>query len=237
MKKKYKTTPEYLWSRFPDYAIFRHGDNNKWYGLIMNIPRSKLGLPEDERTDILNVKLDDPFFVDMLIQKEGYFKGYHIRRGNWISILLDGTVPFEEICEMLDKSFFFTASRQGKQKLRPPKEWLIPANPKYYDIEHAFEGADIINWKQGNGIRKGDTVFMYVGSPISAILYQCKVTETDIPYDYANKNLTIKSLMKIKLLKRYQPDLFPFHILKEKYGISAVRGPRGIPHSLSEALK
>lgn len=237
VKKKYKSEPEYLWSRFPDYAVFRHKDNGKWYSLVMNIPRSKLGLPEDDNTDILNVKLDDPFFVDMLIQQDGYFKGYHISRGNWVSILLDGTVPFEEICGMLDKSFFVTASKQKKQNIRPPKEWLIPANPGYYDIEHAFDTADTIDWKQGRGIKKGDTVFMYAGAPVSAVLYQCEVTETDIPYDYADKNLTITSLMKIKLLKRYPSDRFTFKILKEKYGVFAIRGPRGIPHSLSETLK
>ncbi len=40
-----------------------------------------------------------------------------------------------------------------KQKLRPAKEWIIPANPKYYDIEHAFDDTDEINWKQRNGKR------------------------------------------------------------------------------------
>ena len=33
---------------------------------------------------------------------------------------------------------------------------------------------------------------MYVGAPVSAILYKCKVTETDIPYRYSDENLTIK---------------------------------------------
>ena len=30
VKKKYKAEPEYLWSRYPDYAIFRHSDNKKY---------------------------------------------------------------------------------------------------------------------------------------------------------------------------------------------------------------
>ena len=80
-------------------------------------------------------------------------------------------------------------------------------------------------------------MFMYVGAPVSAIMYKCKVTETDIPYTYQDKNLTIKALMKIKLLKRYKPEKFTFDVLKEEYGIFAVRGPRGIPNSLSAALK
>ena len=111
VKKKYKCEPEYLWRRYPDYAIFRHADNRKWFGLVMDVPREKLGLIGTERVDILNVKLEDPFLVDVMIKREGIFKGYHISRGNWISILLDGTVPFEEICNMLDESYLTTAPK------------------------------------------------------------------------------------------------------------------------------
>ncbi len=63
-----------------------------------------------------------------------------------------------------------------------------------------------------------------------------KVIETDIPYDYSDKNLTIRSLMKIRLEKKYDQGKFPFDVLKSEYGIYAVQGPRGIPNSLSAAL-
>ena len=233
---KYSAEPEYLWQRYPNYAIFRHSDNNKWFALIMNVGRDKLGLTGDEKTDIINVKLNDPLLADMLTQEDGFFRGYHISRGNWISILLDGTVPLKRIFSLIDASFSATASVKKKQQIRPPKEWIIPANPKYYDIIHAFDDCDVIEWKQGSGIRKGDTVFMYVGAPVSAVMYRCTVTETDIPYDYSDRNITIKSLMRIKLEKRYPPELFTFAKLGEEYGIFAVRGPRGIPNSLSSAL-
>jgi len=237
VKKKYKADPEYLWSRFPDYAIFRHSDNKKWFGLVMNVRKEKLGLDGEDMVDILNVKLSDPLLVDMLIRQSGYMRGYHISRGNWVSILLDGSVPFEEICGWLNESYMTTASRQKKQKVRPPKEWIIPANPKYYDIEKAFENADEIDWKQGRDIKKGDTIFIYVGSPVSAILYKCVVTKTDIPFRYDDGNVKMNSLMKIRLQKKYEPDRFTFSVLNDEFGIYAVRGTRGIPHSLSEALK
>ena len=237
-KKKYNTKPEYLWENYPDYAVLRHEDNNKWYGLIMNIPYNKIDSSKDGNIDLLNVKLDDPLLIDMLIhQQKGYYTGYHISRGNWLSIVLDGTVDIKSVCDLLDTSYKVTASKQKKQKLRPPKEWLIPANPKFYDIVHAFDEKDVIDWKQGTGIKKGDAVFLYAGAPVSAILYKCKVTETDIPYDFHTEGLTITKLMKIKLQKRYKPDQFPFKRLKEEYDILAVRGPRGIPNNLSNALK
>lgn len=236
VKEKYGCGPEYLWLRYPDYAVFRHADNDKWFGLVMDVPRSKLGLQGDETVDIVNVKLGDPMLADLLVREEGFFRGYHISRGSWVSILLDGFVPLEEVCRWLEESYFTTASREQKQRLRAPKEWIIPANPKYYDIERAFRAADEILWKQGAGIKTGDTVFMYVAAPVSAVLYRCLVTQTDIPYRRKDEPIQIKSLMRIKLQKRYEPDRFTFEVLG-KYGIRAVRGPRGIPESLSEALK
>lgn len=109
------------------------------------------------------------FFRDMLIQEDGIMPAYHMNKLHWISVLLDGSVPEEKVRELIDMSFMATASAKKKEKIRPPKEWIIPANPKYYDIIHAFDETDVIDWKQGAGIKKGDTVFMYVGAPVSAV--------------------------------------------------------------------
>lgn len=237
MKEKYGASPEFMWARFPDYAVFRHGDNRKWFGLIMNVSKRKLGDFPDEPTDILNLKLSDPLAVDFFTQQQGIFRGYHISRGNWISVLLDGSVPMETICDLIAESYTVTASAQKKRKTRPPKEWLIPANPKYYDIAHAFDDAKEILWKQGAGVKKGDTVFVYAGAPISAILFRCKVTETDIPYEYHDKAVSMKAVMKIRLERKYPPTRFTFDVLKNEFGIYAVRGPRGVTNSLSAALK
>ena len=78
---------------------------------------------------------------------------------------------------------------------------------------------------------------MYVAAPVSAILYKCLVTETDIPFQYDDGHVRLTSLMKIRLQKRYGSEMFTFKILNEEYGIFAVRGPRGVPDSLREALK
>ena len=119
VKKKYNSEIEYLWAKFPDYAIFRHKDNRKWYGLVMNVPRYRLGLPGEDIVDVLNVKVGDPLLRDLLIRQDGYFPGYHISRGNWVSILLDGTVPMEDICPQIDGSYRATASRQTKKAISP----------------------------------------------------------------------------------------------------------------------
>lgn len=235
--KKYKAKPEYPWRKYSSYAVFRHADNNKWFALVMDVPGDKVGVASSDYVDVINLKVDDMFFRDMIIQEEGIMPAYHMNKMHWISVLLDGTVPEEKVFNLIDMSFLATASAKKKEKIRPPKEWIIPANPKYFDIVHAFDNTDTINWKQGVGIKKGDTVFMYVAAPVSAVLYKCKVLETDIPYEHENKYISIKALMKIRLQKCYAPDRFTFEVLKEEYGIFAVRGPRGIPNSLSAALK
>ncbi|MBR0198877.1 MAG: MmcQ/YjbR family DNA-binding protein [Oscillospiraceae bacterium] len=237
IRKKYKREIEFLWPRYPNYGIFRHEDNEKWFALVMDLPREKLGLAGQESEYIVNLKMESPLMADLLSQEEGIFPGYHISRGSWISVLLDGTVEIERIRSLVDLSYRVTASAREKKALRPAKEWLIPSNPQYFDIVHAFDEAKEINWKQGSGIKKGDIVFLYVGAPVSSILYKCRVTETDIPYRFSREGLSIRSLMRIRLLKRYAPGRFSFEKLKTHYGVGAVRGPRGIPEELSEDLK
>ena len=114
-------------------------------------------------------------------------------------------------------------------------EWIVPANPKYYDVINAFNNTDTITWKQSNNIMNGDIVYLYVAKPYSAIMFKCEVLETNIPYKYKNKYLSIKNVMKIKLLKKYKQNEFTFEKLNE-CGIKAVRGPRSVTSNLSKEL-
>ena len=130
----------------------------------------------------------------MLASQTGYVSGYYNKSGSWISILLDGSVPLDEITGWFSESYMLTASNATKKALRPPKEWIVPANPKYYDIEGAFAAAEEIDWKQGAGIKKNDILYMYVAAPVSAVLYQCVVTATDIPFVLDEGKVHIRSL-------------------------------------------
>ena len=240
IKDKYDVSPKYPWEKYDDNAVFRHIDNRKWFALIMDVTRDKLGLEGGDIVSVINLKIDDVILRDMLIAQNGIMPAYHMNKLHWITVLLDGSVPEDQVKDLIEVSYKATESRKrvsGRKTLdRGPKEWIIPANPKFYDVVGAFERSDVIDWTQGAGIRQGDTVYMYVASPVSAILYKCKVIATDIPYDYSDKNLTIRSLMTIKLEKRYAEDDFTFARLGEEFGIFAIRGPRGVPYSLSCAL-
>ena len=234
---KYRTEPDFPWRTSPDSAVFRHRDNKKWFALVMDVAAASLGLQGKESIPVINLKIDDPMYRQILFQQGGILPAYHMNKMHWITVRLDGTVPAERVFELIDMSYQTTASARKKEKIRPAKEWIVPANPKYYDVEAAFDRREIIDWKQGGGIKTGDTVFLYVAAPVSAILYRCKVTETNIPYYYEDKNLTIRSLMKIRLEQRFEADEFPLKRLKEEFHVLTVQGPRSVPNALSHALK
>lgn len=65
---QYATQPEYLWAKFPSYAILRHSNaKGKWYALTGKIAKTKLGLKEEGETDFINLKCP-PDMVSILRQ-------------------------------------------------------------------------------------------------------------------------------------------------------------------------
>ncbi len=116
VEEKYSCVIDYPWMRYPDNAVFRHEDNRKWYGLVMTIPRSRLGLAGHESVDVLNVKLPDALLVEILIKQDGFFPAYHMKKDKWLSIILDGTVPCEEVYHCIDMSYEVTRSKNKTRK-------------------------------------------------------------------------------------------------------------------------
>lgn len=106
-REYYGSEPEYLWKNTPDACVFRHLENRKWYGLVMNISKEKLGISESGNIDILNVKCDTMMIGSMLLKK-GYFPAYHMNKKHWLTIVLDGSVPEEEIRLFIDQSYELT---------------------------------------------------------------------------------------------------------------------------------
>ena len=107
-KKTYGSDPEYLWTKTPDSAVLRHSSNRKWYAVVLDVQKCRLGLEGDEVIDILDVKCE-PMLIGSLIEKDGYFRAYHMNKEKWITIILDGTVPNEEIFGLIDLSYELTA--------------------------------------------------------------------------------------------------------------------------------
>lgn len=236
--KRYGTQPEYLWLSLPNYAVLRHADNRKWYALLMDVPGEKLGLSGQGIFDVLEVKCD-PLLAGSLRMEAGILPAYHMHRDNWITILLDGTVDFNQLQFLLDQSYMLTASPREKARQQGPCSWLIPANPAMYDVEQDFRATGTILWKQRGHIQVGDTVFLYMAAPVSAIRYQCRVVEGDIPRPPHDGAGSCPYLMRLALQHRFREGQLSLAVLKE-YGVTTVRGPRSVPeplrHRIEEAL-
>lgn len=110
IRKKYATEPEFLWKKFPRYAIWRYEKNNKWYGVIMSIPRTKLGMSGDDMIEIMNLRMDTDE-IPLAIDNKHYFPGWHMNKNHWITIILDGSVATSEIYRRIDNSYQITINK------------------------------------------------------------------------------------------------------------------------------
>lgn len=115
VRETYGVEPDYPFPIAPQYPVLRHRDNRKLFALLMDVPRSKLGMEGEERVDILNLKCSSAL-SGSLRERKGFFPAYHMRADSWITVLLDGTVPLEEICPLIDLSFALTADRKRRKK-------------------------------------------------------------------------------------------------------------------------
>ena len=233
-KKHYQTTPVYLWRNLPGYAVLRHPENQKWYALLLCVPREKAGLTGDGMIDLMDVKCD-PVLAGSLRAHPGILPGYHMNKAGWISLCLDGSVETELLFPLLDPSYLLTLPPQTRRAAAGPRDWLIPANPAYFDVEAAFEQSPLLLWTQRAHIHPKDTVYLYMGAPISALGYACDVVETDLPRIPPDPTQPDRKQMKLRLLHRFAPTDLPFSRLKE-LDVRAVRGPRNVPAPLKEAI-
>ncbi len=115
VRDQYGLDEEYLWLKFPNYAVFRHRENNKWFALIMDVPKNKIGLDGNEIIDIVDFKCD-PLLIGSLICEDGIYPAYHMSKASWVTVALDGSADDEKIKRLLDMSFEMTAAKKGKKK-------------------------------------------------------------------------------------------------------------------------
>lgn len=107
---EYGIDGEHLWAKYPLFCVFRHSSNRKWFAVVMDVPKNKLGLEGTEPLDVVNLKCD-PILVGSLRKETGIFPAYHMSKSNWISIALDGSVPDEQIKMLLEMSYDATAPK------------------------------------------------------------------------------------------------------------------------------
>ena len=105
--ERYSVAPEYPWSRWPSYAVFRHRGNRKWFGVLMDVPAARLGLEGEGKVDVLNVKVD-PDDTAALRLADFVLPAYHMNKENWVSVVIEGGVPDDMLADMLETSHRLT---------------------------------------------------------------------------------------------------------------------------------
>ena len=109
VRAEYGAEPEFLWpERYPGYAVFRHGDNRKWFALVATISGKSLGLKNDDEIDVINLKFDKNQTYDFAETSDHIFPAYHMNKNNWITVWLDGTLADEMVFELIRKSYLLS---------------------------------------------------------------------------------------------------------------------------------
>ena len=110
IRENFSDAPEFLWEKYPNFAAFRRADNRKWYAVIMNLPKNKLGLDGAQEIEILNVRVE-PEELDRIFDGEKYFRGWHMNKRSWMTLRLDETLSSAEIFSRVKQSRQLAAKR------------------------------------------------------------------------------------------------------------------------------
>ena len=110
----YGTSPDYPFDEWNSSAVFRHGEGGKWYGIVMRIIKSKLGLPSEEACDVVNLKLPTELYGSFS-KSDGVYPAYHMNKVHWISVLLSEARD-ETVKLLTDASYSATAPKIKKRR-------------------------------------------------------------------------------------------------------------------------
>lgn len=69
IQDNYNAEPDYPCIKYPNYEVFRHSSNKKWFALIMDVPKNKLGLRETDILEVVNFKCD-PILIGSLLAED-----------------------------------------------------------------------------------------------------------------------------------------------------------------------
>lgn len=113
---------DFPWEKTPDFAVFRHNDNRKWFALVFytskeNLMRLKPGdenlqkYRDGEMVEILNLKVDPDLAFD-ITNVPGILPAYHMNRKYWITVILDENANDIYIKNLTDISYRLTMKKR-----------------------------------------------------------------------------------------------------------------------------
>lgn len=122
-------------------------------------------------------------------------------------------------------------------------QWIIPCNLKYYDVKGAFQKLNCLDWKQSNkSIQAGDEVFIYIGNPIKAIKYRCKVNKANFDVREIDDSEfiltgdayeTYGNYMELELLEEFDDEKYSLDVLRA----NGLKGNIQCPRRANDCIK
>ena len=110
ISETYGAVPEHPWEPESGHTVFRHGNNRKWFAVVMEIPRDRLGLSGEGNICIVNLKCD-PIMIGSLVCEDGIFPAWHMSKTHWISAAVDKSTDEDRLKFLLDFSFDLTSKK------------------------------------------------------------------------------------------------------------------------------
>ena len=107
----YGVAGERLFAKDPETCIFRHQSNRKWFAVVMEIPKVKLGAQADGNISVVNLKCD-PRLIGSFRLEQGIYPAYHMSKAHWLTVVLDGTVASDKLKFLLEMSHDLTKGRK-----------------------------------------------------------------------------------------------------------------------------
>ena len=84
-------TPEFLWKNFPDYAVLRRKDTDKWYALLARLTADKVGGSKKDIIEVVNLRRTEG------MDGSRFLPAYHMNKKTWATIVLDRTTCAAEV--------------------------------------------------------------------------------------------------------------------------------------------
>ena len=110
----YGIEADYPWQTNPNFGVFRHPVGKKWFALVMDISKRRLG-KDDVIADVVNLKCA-PSLISSFCRDDGIYPAYHMNKANWISVVL-ADADEDEIKTLTDISFNLTIKKLATNKI------------------------------------------------------------------------------------------------------------------------
>ena len=110
IRDEYDVAAEHLWKKYPEYAVFRHPNSGKWFGLIMQVPANRLGRDGTDMIYVINLHIA-PVVVSSILGAEHFMPGYHMNKASWTTVMLDDGLSDAQIKPLVQASYDSVAPR------------------------------------------------------------------------------------------------------------------------------